>query len=140
MSRFLLDTNVPSETLTPRPDAKVSDWLKGQTKEALFLSVVTMGELRKGTELLPPSARRRQLEESIKVLVPFWFTGRILPVTSAIAEKWGVLDAHRQTAGIPLGVADGMIAATALEHGLTLVTRNVKDFFDLGVTILNPWD
>ncbi len=140
MTGFLLDTNVPSETLSPRHGEKVSAWLKGQAKESLFLSAVTMGELRKGIELLPRSARRRQLEEAIELLIPFWFAGRILPVTRDIAEKWGVLEAQRQTAGRPLGATDVMIAATALYYGLTLVTRNVKDFAGLGVTILNPWD
>lgn len=72
--------------------------------------------------------------------VPLWFADRVLPVTQAIAERWGVLDGQRQAAGRPLSVPDGMIAATALEHGLTLVTRNVKDFAGLGVGVFNPWD
>jgi toxin FitB len=72
--------------------------------------------------------------------VPLWFAGRVLPVTQSIAERWGILDGQRQAAGRPLGVADGMIAATALEHGLTLVTRNTKDFAGLGVTLFNPWN
>jgi predicted nucleic acid-binding protein len=68
------------------------------------------------------------------------FTGRILPVTQAIADRWGILSGQRQIAGRPLSMADGLIAATALEHGLVLVTRNVKDCEELGVTILNPWE
>ena len=78
--------------------------------------------------------------QALAVLIPSWFAGRILPMTQAIAERWGVLEGQRQLAGRPLNVPDCMIAATALEHGLTLVTRNVKDFADLGVVLLNPWE
>lgn len=141
MSRgYLLDTNIPSETLRPRPDAGLAAWLKSLTKDDQFLSVVTIGEMRRGITLLPPGAKRRaQLEEFIEVAVPLWFAGRVLPVTQAVAERWGVMDGQRQTSGRPLSTADGMIAATALEHGLTLVTRNEKDFGGLGVTVINPW-
>ncbi len=99
-----------------------------------------MGELRKGATLLPLSDKRTQIEQFIDALIPSWFAGRILPVTQAIAERWGVLEGQRLIAGRTLGAADGMIAATALEHDLTLVTRNVKDFAGLGVVLLNPWD
>ena len=141
MSGFLLDTNIPSEMLRPRPDANVSAWVKRQANETLFVSVVTMGELRRGVTLLAEqSPRRAELERMIHEEVPSWFQDRILPVTRTIAERWGVLDGERQLAGRPLNIADGMIAARALEHGLTLVTRNVKDFAGLGVAVFNPWD
>jgi predicted nucleic acid-binding protein len=81
-----------------------------------------------------------QLEQYIEVKIPLLFGKRVLPITQAIAERWGVLDGQRQAAGQPLSIADGMIAATAVEYGLTLVTRNVKDFAGLGVMILNPWE
>jgi predicted nucleic acid-binding protein len=139
VSGFLLDTNIPSETLRPLPNANVADWLESQTQESQFLSVVTMGELRRGTTLLSHGARRTQLEQFIEIAVPRWFGPRVLPVTQAIAERWGVLDGQRQATGRPLGVTDGLIAATALEHGLVLVTRNVKDFGGLGVAVFNPW-
>src|SRR5271163_3013083 len=140
MSGFLLDTNIPSEMLRPRPDAKVAEWFRLQSKETLFVSVVTLGELKRGVTLLTErSSRRVELERIIRESIPAWFQDRILPITRAIAERWGALDGERQLAGRPLNIADGMIAATALEHGLTLVTRNVKDFDQLGLTILNPW-
>jgi len=69
-----------------------------------------------------------------------WFAGRVLPVDEVIAERWGTLDGERQLQGAPLNTADGLIAATALEQGLTLVTRNVKDFAGLGVDVFNPWE
>jgi toxin FitB len=138
---FLLDTNVPSETLRPSPAPAVIAWLQAQSKDVQFVSVVSVGELRRGAALLVPgSTRRTQLERYIEVNLPLLFATRVLPVTQAIAERWGVLDARRQAAGQPLGMADGMIAATALEHDLTLVTRNVKDFTGLGVAIFDPWE
>ncbi len=126
MSGFLLDTNVLSETLRPLPDANVAAWLERQAKESQFLSVVTIGEIRRGTTLLSEGARRTQLEQFIEVTVPRWFGRRVLPVTQAIADRWGVLDAQRQAAGRPLGVTDGMIAATALEYCLILVLNCVN--------------
>jgi predicted nucleic acid-binding protein len=137
---YLLDTNVPSETLRPRPDSRVVSWLESQAKDSQFLSVVTVGELRRGITLLVPSARRTRLEHFVEITVPLWFAGHVLPITQAIAERWGALDGQRQMAGRPLNMADGLIVATALEHQLTLVTRNEKDFASLGVTLLNPWE
>jgi predicted nucleic acid-binding protein len=103
--------------------------------------VVSIGELRRGATLLVQgSARRLQLEHYIEIKMPVLFGKRVLPITQAIAERWGVIDAGRQAAGQPLGIADGMIAATAIEHDLTLVTRNVKDFAGLGVAVFNPWE
>ena len=139
MNGFLVDTNVISEILRRAPDANVATWAQRQAKPRLFLSVVSMGELRKGVTILPPSARRAELEKSIEAQVPVWFHSRILSVTQAIAERWGELDGKRHLAGRPLSAPDGMIAATALQHDLTLVTRNVKDFAGLGIALLNPW-
>lgn len=140
MSGFLLDTNVPSEIGKPFPQPSVLRWLGTVEETQTFLSVVSLGEMRKGCELLEPGSKRRlQLERWLEDDVHKWLAGRILPVTEAIAERWGRLEAQRQRLGLPLNTADGQIAATALEHGLTLVTRNVKDFRDLGVTLFNPW-
>ncbi len=140
MSGFLLDTNIPSEFRNPRPEPRVVQWVDSVPEDSVFISVVTLGEIRKGCELLDAGKRRKELEQWLEGEVREWFLGRILPVTEAIAERWGKLEAKRQRLGLPLNTADGQIAATALEHGLTLVTRNEKDFADLGVSILNPWE
>ncbi len=140
MSGFLLDTNIPSEFCNPQPEPRVVQWVDSVEEDSVFISVVTLGEIRKGCELLDAGKRRKELEQWLEVEVKEWFAGRILPVTDAIAERWGRLEAHRQRLGLPLNTADGQIAATALEHGLTVVTRNVKDFTDLGVVVFNPWN
>ncbi len=140
MSGFLLDTNIPSELIRPRPEPNVTTWVAAQNLDTLFISAVSFGEIRKGILLLSPGKRRADLEVWIETDLSILFSGRILPVTRSIAERRGVLEAQRQLAGQPLNVPDGQIAATAIEHGLTVVTRNVKDFDSLGVTLLNPWD
>ena len=103
-------------------------------------SSVSFGEFRKGIILRSPGKRTTELEAWIETDLSSLFAGRILSVTRSIAERWGVLEGRRQLVGQSLNVPDGQIAATALEHGLTMVTRNVKDFEGLGVTIFNPWD
>lgn len=140
MSSYLLDTNVPSEFSRDRPEPRVVQWLKAQPVTTLFLSAVTIGEIRKGLVVLPQSRRRSDLETWFRTDLLVWFRNRILPVTHAVADRWGVLDGACQLRGTPLNTADGMIAATAIEHGLTLVTRNVKDFAGLSVDIFNPWE
>jgi toxin FitB len=139
VSGFLLDTNIPSEFRNPRPEQRVIQWLDSIPEDSVFISVVTLGEIRKGCELLDAGKRRKELEQWLAVEMRAWFAGRILPMTEAIAERWGQLEAKRHRLGMPLNTADGQIAATALEHGLTLVTRNVSDFRELGVKIFDPW-
>jgi len=137
---FLLDTNVPSELTRSSPNPRVSTWVGAQDSVSLYLSVVSVGEFRKGFCLLPQGRRRMQLEQWLEQFLLPLFSSRILPVTQSIANRWGVLSATCQVRGTPLNTADGMIAATALEHDLTLVTRNVKDFAELRVDLLDPWD
>jgi predicted nucleic acid-binding protein len=139
VSGFLLDTNIPSELVRSQADPRIRRWFSAQPEQSLFLSAVSIGEVRRGFTLLPPSKRRTELEHWFHHdLVPR-FGRRILPVTHAIADRWGILGAERQLAGTPIGTADGLIAATAIEHNLVLVTRNVRDFANLGITLLNPW-
>jgi predicted nucleic acid-binding protein len=137
---FLLDTNVPSELTRTLPEARVANWVDAQDSASLYLSVISVGELRRGFTILALGKQRTQLEQWFeRYLVPSFF-GRILPVTQSIADRWGVLSGECRLRGTPLNTADGLIAATALEHELTVVTRNVKDFARLGVAVLNPWD
>jgi predicted nucleic acid-binding protein len=120
---FLLDTNVVSELTKSRIEPKVQAWVAAQQFGTLLISVVSIGEMEKGFTTM------------IEL-----FRGQVLSVTQAIAKRWGTFDGLRQMAGRPLAVPDGMIAATAFEHGLTVVTRNEKDFEGLGIAIFNPWE
>lgn len=135
---FLLDTNIPSELSRPAPEHRVSSWVASQGD--LYMSAVSIGELRKGIHLLPQSKRQIQLESWFDQFLLPLVANRVLPVTQEIGDLWGRLSAERQNKGNPLAMADGLIAATALEHNLTLVTRNVKDFVNLGLALLNPWE
>ncbi len=140
MNGFLLDTNTPSELMRSRPDPRIVRWVRVQPDKSLYLSVITIGELRKGFTILPASDRRTRLEEWFdNNLLPL-FAGRILPVTRVIADHWGISEGERRRQGRPLNTADGLIAATALEHNLSLVTRNVRDYANLGVALFNPWE
>ena len=140
MSGFLLDTNIPSELTRPRPEPQVADWLEAADDSELFLSAITIGELHKGFVLQQDAQRRLFLENWLLTELLPWCDGRIFPVTMAIAERWGKLEGTCQLKGTPLNTADGLIAATALEYGLTVVTRNVKHFAALGAPIFNPWE
>lgn len=138
MNGFPLDTNIPSELIRSRPNPRVSIWVFAQLEESLFLSAVTVSELRRGAVLLPLSKKRTGLERWIEEDLLLRFQGRILPVTVAIADRWGALDAQCKLKGTPLNTADGMIAATALEHDFIVVTRNVRDFAGTSVSVFNP--
>lgn len=140
MTGFLVDTNVLSEfSRSQAPNQSVDRWMKTTPGESVFASVLTFGEIRRGIELLPLGRRRSQLEEWQSDL-EISFAARLLAVTKSIADRWAALSAEAQRRGIPLAIIDGLIAATALDHDLTLVTRNSKDFAGLGVPILNPWE
>jgi len=101
--------------------------------------VISLGEILKGITILPEGKRRHQLQQWVAETLRPWFDGRIVPVSERIAERWGILAGECQLKGRGLTMADGLIAATALEHDFTVVTRNVRDFADLGIGVLNPW-
>jgi len=140
MNGYLLDTNIPSEITRPQPEPKVEAFLLKAGKERVYLSVLSLGEIVKGIGILPEGKRRDSLQAWLEAEIRPWFGERILPVSAAVAERWGALSAQARLRGTPLPVVDGLIAATALEHGLTLVTRNSKDFVRSGVAIANPWE
>lgn len=134
---YLLDTHILSELRRRQPNAHVVDWIEQRPPQSLYLSVLTLGELRKGIARLPESGHRQQLQDWLEHELQRYFLGRILPVDGAVAERWGQLCAQ---AGRPLPVIDSLLAATALHHDLVLVTRNVRDVEGLGVRLFNPFD
>ena len=135
---FLLDTCVISELSRPRPDAGVVAWVSEAEPNQLFLSAITIGEIRRGALRLPAGKRRTALSSWCDK-VRRSFLGRVLPVDEDVALRWAESAARAEQSGRPGTFADGLIAATALERGLTLVTRNVSDFDPYGVSLLNPW-
>jgi predicted nucleic acid-binding protein len=139
VSGFLLDTNVLSELIRPKPDGNVVRWVEETDESVLFLSVLTLGEIRKGIERLRAGRRRGRLGSWLQVDLRSRFQDRILPIHEAIADRWGAISAMAAAKGKPVPVIDGLLAATALDHNLTLVTRNNSDVAGTGVPTLNPW-
>ena len=136
---YLLDTNVVSEWTKPRPNPGVIEWLSRVDEDEVFLSVVTFAELRHGIERLPSGRRRRRLDEWLRGELALRFEGRIVLIDGAIADEWGRLVARQEARGRPIAAMDGLIAATAQVHALTLVTRNATDFQVSVKSVLNPW-
>ncbi|SPF32265.1 Ribonuclease VapC [Candidatus Sulfotelmatobacter kueseliae] len=135
---FLLDTNAVSEWIKPRPNPGLIGWMESTDEDRVFISVITLAELRYGVERLAAGARRRRLEEWLGHELPLRFESRILPVDTNVAEAWGKTVSRSDAAGRPMGAMDAFLAATAETHHLTLVTRNVSDFPVLK-EVLNPW-
>ena len=134
---YLIDTNVLSELRRKRPDPRVVSWLQARPRQSLFLSVLVLGEIRKGIERITVDSRRQALLSWLEVELPNYFLGRLLAVDAPTADRWGRLMA---STGRPLPAVDGLLAATALQHDLTMVTRNSKDFAGLNLQLINPWD
>lgn len=134
---YLIDTNVLSELRRRQPERKVVAWMQSRHPQSLFLSVLTLGEIRKGLEKVDDAARRQTLLDWLEVDLPNYFVGRLLSIDLATADRWGRLLAQ---AGRPLPAIDALLAATAFRHDLTLVTRNIRDFVGLGLELINPWE
>jgi predicted nucleic acid-binding protein len=139
MNGYLLDTNVLSELIKPEPDVNLLHWVDQTGEAVMFLSVLTLGEIRNGIARLRPGSRRKLLESWLQVDLRSRFENRILAVDEAVADRWGAISAVAAAKGKPVPVIDGLIAATAMHHDLQLVTRNTSDVAGTGVPVLNPW-
>lgn len=136
---FLLDTNVISEPERPNPDKRVLSWIAGQDVSRLYLSAVTVGEIRRGLERLSFSKKKISLQNWLEELRRK-FSGRILPLTGETFSLWGKMYADNERKGMTRPILDLLLEATALEHDLILVTRNTRNFQGSAVTLLNPWE
>jgi len=136
---FLLDTNVVSEWTRPRPDPGVVAWLADIDEDRVFLSVITLAELRSGIARLAAGRRREQLDEWLSHDLSARFEGRILAIDATVADQWGRITATAQATGLSIHAMDAFLAATADVHGLTLVTRDVSDFEGAATPVLCPW-
>lgn len=137
---FLLDTNIISETVRPKPEPRVLAWLENQSPGELFLASQTIGELVRGACKVKEKARRDRFTKWIEDDLGQQFEARILPYTESSARIWGELMGNGDRKGETPSAADAQIAAVAMERELVLVTRNVKDFEKFDLDLLNPWD
>ena len=139
MSGFLLDTNLISELVRPRPNPGVIDWIQSTDESLLHISVLTLGEVRKGIAVLADGRRRASLESWLEHELALRFSQRILPIGQEIADRWGRISAAARGRGRPLPVVDGLLAATALHFNLTVVSRDATYAVVAGLDLFNPW-
>ena len=138
--KYLLDTCLISELVKKEPNPAVVSWLDEEDEQKLFLSVLNLGELQKGISKLPDNAKREELQAWVALDLVERFAGRMLDIDLATALSWGRLQGEAEQAGEKLPVMDSLIAATAVAHGLVVVTRNVRDMERCGVKVCNPWE
>lgn len=134
---YLIDTNVISELTRKQPSQRVVDWLDEVPADRIYVSVLTLGELRKGVAALPAGAQRDRVGAWLDIDMPAWFEDRVLSIDGDVADVWGRMLGQ---IGRPVGAVDSLIAATALRHGLRVVTRNTADFRFPGLAVENPWE
>ena len=136
---YLLDTNVISELIARAPNQKVVDWVDQLAPETVYLSVITIGELRKGIEKLAPSRRKDELTVWLESDLLLRFVDKVVNITVDVMLVWGELTGRLEREGKPIAAIDSLIAASVLEGNYTLVTRNELDFQFTGVPLVNPW-
>lgn len=136
---IVLDTNVLSELIRPVPEPKVLAWLAAQAADALFTTAISRGEMLYGVRLLPAGHRQAGLLQDIEAIFSMDMAGRVLPYDEAAADAHADIAAHRRTLGRPSSQSDMMIAGIVRSHGATLATRNVRDFEECGITLVDPW-
>jgi len=137
--KYLLDTCVISEFTRRIPEDKVIQWIEGIDEDQLFLSVITIGEIQRGIERLPDSRRKIEMQAWVNNHLIQRFNNRVISLDTQTMLIWGSLTARMESAGVPLPLMDSLIIATALQHTMVIVTRNISDFGNRGVQIINPW-
>lgn len=137
--KYLLDTCVISELVKPSPDKKVLKWIKSEPSHSLFLSVITIGEIRKGLSKLPDSDKKERLTLWLNLLIEE-YGDRILTIDLTVAENWGEMLGKAEKNGKPIPAIDSLIAAITYTHNMTLVTRNETDFIPANIPVINPWN
>lgn len=136
---IILDTNVLSECLRPKPDPHVLAWFSAQSRASLFTTTIVESEILYGIRLLPDGARKVALTEAIRAIFDHDFSGRVLSFDRGAASAYAELASSRKAAGRPIAQFDAMIAAVTYSTGAVLATRNLKDFEECKIDLLNPW-
>ena len=137
--KYLLDTNVISELIARHPNPRVVEWIDQLDPDEIYLSVITIGEIRKGIEKLPSSKRKQTIQEWLATDLLLRFHGHIVEIDTPTMLRWGELTGGLEKIGKPMSAVDSLIAAIALEGSFTLVTRNEQDFKNADISIINPW-